>query len=113
MVTSLMFDQNMATITCLSMGGPVTNVTWFINNVLIALNGSIYFETRTIISTMDAIYRTVLSANNANSFIGEVECVVSNNRGESRSNITMDSEWGGCGHWYENGCGQWKSMVIE
>ena len=105
MITSLMFDQNVAMVICLSKGGPVTNVTWFINNVLIPLNGSVYFETRTIVSKMDATYRAALSANNANSFIGEVECVVSNNRGESRSNITVDCEWGGCG--------QWEGMVIE
>ena len=100
MVTSLMFDQNAATVTCLSTGGPVTDVTWFVNNVMIPL-GSVYFETRTIVSTMDATYRAVLSANDANSFIGEVECIVSNNGGESRRNITVDSEWGGRGQWYE------------
>ncbi len=89
-ITRLEYDQNSASVMCYSTGGPVTDVQWNINGF--SLNDSVYSEFLVVANRTEGTYVSVLTANNANALIGVVTCTVENSHGESRRNITVDSE---------------------
>jgi len=108
-ITSLTFDHTSAAVTCISTGGPVTNATWVVGVVTVPVNGMVYSHFVMVVDRTDATYMAVLRGNHANDLLGRVECIVSNARGESRRNITVDSEY--CWVGVVCGCGLWAWFV--
>ncbi len=65
-------------MTCISTGGPVTNLTW-------NRSGGSYSQSKIIVDTVSATYHNLLyiSSNTLSDYTGIFSCTVSNSRGSS------------------------------
>ena len=64
-----------------------------VGDVVVPFNGTVITDSLTVEDRAAGTYMAVLRGVHANDLLGQVECIVSNARGESRKNITVDSEW--------------------
>ena len=84
-VTSLTFDDQSMTLTCISTGGPATTVTWRRDGVVITLNAT-YQQTKSLVDSVAGTYQTVLTIDPSVdlwNIVGAYNCTVENDKGES------------------------------
>ena len=82
-ITDLSADSPSSSITCLSTGGPVTDITWLRNNVLLPSESADYTTSRAVMDTEEGTYASVLTVSTGQLLPGNYTCTVSNNAGNS------------------------------
>ena len=78
-ITDLIYNStsNMASLTCISSGGPVDSVTWMRNGATITANSSIFSQSQIIINATSATYHNILTSSNSSNFMmGSFTCVI-------------------------------------
>ena len=93
-VTSLTFNSSTNTLTCTSIGGPPTNVTWRRDGVVITPNAT-HQQTQMLTDRATSIYQTVLTINSSVShsdIVGTYNCTVENVRGGSSDTVIVAGE---------------------
>ena len=75
---TLSYNTTTGVVTCISTGGPVTNLTW-------NRSGGSYSQSKIIVDTVSATYHNLLyiSSNTLSDYTGIFSCTVSNSRGSS------------------------------
>ena len=93
-VTSLTFDDQSRTLTCISTGGPATTVTWRRNEVVITLSAT-HQQTKSLVDSVAGTYQTVLTIDpsvDLGNIVGAYNCTVENDRGESSETVIVPGE---------------------
>ena len=93
-VTSLTFDDQSRTLTCISTGGPATTVTWRRDGVVITLNDT-HQQTKRVVDPVNGTYQTVLTINSSvrqDDIVGTYNCTVENARGGSSETVVVPGE---------------------
>ena len=91
-ISELTFIATTRTLTCISMGGPATNVTWRMGGSELTVDGSMYQFMQTLTEESTATYTNVLTiiSTNLTPIIGRIfTCEVENTRGRAAMNITI------------------------
>ena len=87
-VQSLEIDRDNITLTCISTGGPATNVIWMKQGTPVDEN--IFSRSQRVLDTANATYENVLSSDNRENLVGSFNCTVCNSRGcDSRLNFSQ------------------------
>ena len=84
-VTSLGYDDQSRTLTCISTGGPATTVTWKKDGAVITLKFT-YQQTKRVVDPVTGTYQTVLTIDpsvSQSDIVGTYNCTVENVRGRS------------------------------
>ena len=89
-ITSLLFDRNSTSLTCTSVGGPPTTVSWSKNGQ--PINETIYEQSQWLVNAETATYRNILFNANIAEFMGSFTCVVSNIRGTIQETIELNGK---------------------
>ena len=79
-ITSVQFDRNSTTLTCISTGGPPTIVTWKMNGLLVNASAP-YEQSQRLLDAESATYENVLYSYDVANFVGSFTCEISNVRG--------------------------------
>ena len=91
-ISELTFSATTRTLTCISMGGPATTVTWRLGGSELTVDGSMYQFMQTLTEESTATYTNVLTivSTNLTTIIGSnFTCEVENTRGRAAMNITI------------------------
>ena len=94
-ISQLTFIATARTITCISMGGPATNVTWKMGGSELTVDGSTYQFMQTLTDGTTSTYTNVFTivSSDLTSIIGSnFTCQVENTRGRAAMNITIPCE---------------------
>ena len=101
-VTSLTYNDQSMTLTCISTGGPATTVTWRKNGDVIALSAT-HQQTKSLVDPVAGTYRTVLTIDpsvDLRNIVGTYNCTVENDRGESSEEVVVPGETCPFAPWY-------------
>ena len=84
-VSMLSFSRPSHTLTCVSTGGPATNVTWRKDGVIISPSSPSHQQSQRVVDTTTATYHNLLSITSSDirDYNGSFTCTVSNTRGSS------------------------------
>ena len=89
-VQSLEIDSDNITLTCISTGGPATNVIWTKQETPVDEN--LFNRSQRVLDTAASTYENLLSSNNRENIVGSFNCTVCNSRGcDSRLNFSHGS----------------------
>ena len=78
--------SSMASLTCISSGGPVDSVTWMRNGATITANSSIFTQSQVIINATSSIYHNILTSFSSSNFMmGSFRCVIRDAEGRNES----------------------------
>ena len=77
-------------LNCISAGGPITTVTWRLNNQPLTIDGTRYQQIQTIIDTENAIYTNMLQSDDNRNLVGMFTCIVQNARGSDSMTISTN-----------------------
>ena len=91
-ITSFYFSRSSTSLNCTSRGGPVTTVTWKINNQNIRIDGNQYQQTQIIVNSENAEYKNILYSNDAGNLVGILTCIVQNAQGSDNKTISTDGK---------------------
>ena len=90
-VTSVTFNAQSNSFTCISTGGSARTVTWSRNGVVITPNTT-HQQTQMVMNTTTSTYQTVLTIDtsmNQNAIMGTFSCTVQNARGMSSGTVVV------------------------
>ena len=90
-VTSLTYNNQSMTLTCISTGGPATTVTWMKDGDVITLNAT-HQQTKSLVDSVTSTYQTVLTIDPSLHYsrvVGTYNCAVKNDRGESSETVVV------------------------
>ena len=94
-VTDLLENETLSsTFTCLAVGEPVPNISWYFNDVtLIVLNSSKYQISNSINGTMIESFLTIISVQSSD--VGKYTCRAENIVGMDQSSgiLTVNGKW--------------------
>ena len=92
---SVQYDRTSQTITCTSIGGPATDVTWSKDNVNIILTmGGLYEHSQIIINTTSATYENRLRiVDKSSEAAGNYTCQVTNSRGGINGSLYIQGNY--------------------
>ena len=91
-ISELTFRATTRTLTCISMDGPATNVTWKMGGSELTVDGSMYQFMQTLTDGTTSTYTNVLTivSSDLTTIIGSnFTCEVENSRGRAAMNITI------------------------
>lgn len=91
-ISELTFSATTRTLTCISTGGPATNVTWRMGGSELTVDGSMYQFMQTLTEKSTATYTNILTivSTDLTTIIGSnFTCEVENSRGTATMNITI------------------------
>ena len=91
-ISSFMFSRSSTSLNCTSHGGPVTTVTWKMNNQKLIIDGNDYQQTQVIVDSMNAVYINTLYSNDTSNLVGVFTCTVENARGSDSMTITTNGK---------------------
>ena len=74
----------------MSTGGPVTTVTWRMNNQPLMIDDTRYQQTQMILDTENAVYKNTLSSDDNRNLVGVFTCTVQNVRGSDNMTISTN-----------------------
>ena len=83
-----MFDRDNTTLTCTSIGGPPTIVTWRRNGLLV--DDSLYQQSQTVVDIHIALYENTLFSNDISIFVGSFTCEISNVRNTTQETVYLN-----------------------
>ena len=86
-MTNLEFSFDSRTLTCTSVGGPASEITWLRNGMLVPTSDSEFQFHQRIMDSESATYLNILTGTRLGIFLGEFTCVVRNVRGESNQSL--------------------------
>ena len=87
-ITEVTYDTTTTSLTCVTSGGPVSEVIWIYNLLEINIDGVNYQERLTLVpSTVE--YRSVLGLRRENELVGIYRCVARNNRESTSQNFNL------------------------
>lgn len=92
-VTSVTFNAQSNSFTCISSGGSARTVTWRRNGVVIPRNDA--QQTQRVMNTTTSTYQSVLTIDtsmNQNAILGTFSCTVQNARGTSSRMVVVTGE---------------------
>ena len=85
------YNKEHQLITCSSKGGPVTTVTWSLNNRTISTDGQMYENSQAIINTTSSVYESRLRIiDKRSAMAGVYRCVVSNPMGSLHAELDIE-----------------------
>ncbi len=84
-IISLRYDRPSQTLTCMSIGGPTTNITWIKSGKI--LRETKYQLSQVILDTRSALYQNTLTLSGGED--GTFICTLENNRGHSHAELTV------------------------
>ena len=87
-ITDLIYKStsSMASLTCISSGGPVDSVTWMRNGATITANSSIFTQSQIITNATTATYHNILTSFSSSNFMmGSFTCVIRDAEGRNKS----------------------------
>ena len=87
-ITDLIYNStsSMASLTCISSGGPVDSVIWMRNGATITANSSIFTQSQIITNAISATYHNILTSFSSFNFkMGSSTCVIRDPEGRSKS----------------------------
>ena len=87
-ITNLIYNRisSMASLTCISSGGPVDSVTWMRNGATITANSSIFTQSQIITNATSATYHNILISSDSSNFImGSFTCVIRDADGRNKN----------------------------
>ena len=89
-ITDVFYNRSTLTLTCTSIGGPATTVTWTRNNTAIMMDDTNIQEQR-IVNTALGEYQTILviTSDMLDEYVGDFTCSVSNLRGNADKSIII------------------------
>ena len=88
-VTHVTYNEQSRTLTCISTGGPATNVTWRRDGVVITLNAT-HQQTKKLVDSVNGTYQTVLTIDPSDGqIVGTYTCTVENVRGGSSETVVV------------------------
>ena len=93
-VTSVTFNAQSNSFTCISTGGSAGTVTWRRNGFVITPNAT-HQQTQRVMNTTTSTYQTVLTIDtsmNQNAIMGTFSCTVRNARGRSSRMVVVTGE---------------------
>ena len=93
-VTSLTFNDQSMTLTCISTGGPPTTVTWMKDGDVITLSAT-HQQTKRLVDPVNGTYQTLLTIDpsvDLRNIVGAYNCTVENDRGESSETVIVPGE---------------------
>ena len=92
-ITDLFYNRSTLTLTCTSIGGPATTVTWTQNNTAIMMDDTNIQEQR-IVNTALGEYQTILviTSDMLDHYVGNFTCSVTNLRGNADSSIIIQGK---------------------
>ena len=86
----LVFNRAALTLTCVSNGGPASEVVWTKDGVTVSTG---YTLTQTVTNTATATYENILRGTTITDLVGTFTCTVSNSRGTSNTaEIVLNGE---------------------
>ena len=91
-ISELTFNATTRTLTCISTGGPATNVTWRMGVSELTVDGSTYQFMQTLTDRTTSTYTNVLTiaSSDLTPILGSIfTCEVENTRGAATLNITI------------------------
>ena len=93
-ITSLTYEEEARTLTCVSTGSPATTVSWVKDGVPLSIDGSTYQLTQTITDRVSSTYSNVLTVSETapTGIAGTYTCTVSNDLGTDSSDVTAVGE---------------------
>ena len=88
-ITSLTYEEEARTLTCVSTGSPATTVSWVKDGVSLSIDGSTYQLTQTITDRVSSTYSNVLTVSETapTGIAGTYTCTVSNDLGTDSSDV--------------------------
>ena len=89
-VTSLTSNRSTSSLTCTSVGGPATTVTWRKNGQLLIIDGNPYQQSQIIIDSISAMYNNILHSDNPGDLVGSFTCTVNNARGSDSMSMSTN-----------------------
>ena len=93
---SIQYDKTSQTITCISTGGPATDVTWYKDNaqVMIPNEGGTYNHSQIITDTTSATYENRLRiVDKSSEAAGNYTCEVTNLRGSMNGSLYIQGNY--------------------
>ena len=92
---SIQYDRTSRTITCISTGGPATDVTWSKDNVNIRLSvEDLYEHSQIIIDTTSATYENRLRiVDKSSEAAGTYTCSITNSRGGMNGSLYIQGNY--------------------
>ena len=84
-VSSLTYDPDTRTLTCISTDSPATNVTWTKDGDTLTVNGTTYSMTQTVTDRSASTYENVLTLPATGDISGTYSCQVGNALGDSNT----------------------------
>ena len=91
-IASFCFNRSIKSLNCTSLGGPVTTVTWKINNQRLVTDGNRYQQTQVIVDSETAEYENILYSNDVSNLVGVFTCIVQNARGSNNKTISTNGK---------------------
>ena len=91
-ISSLAYDGDNRTLTCVYTGSPAITVSWEKNGVPFSIDGSNYHMTQTLTDRAHSIVLTVSEMAPAGVF-GKYTCTVSNQTGTDHKSVEMISKY--------------------
>ena len=85
----LVFNRSTLTLTCVSNGGPASEVVWTRDGDTVSTG---YTLTQTVSYITTTSYENVLTATTIADLVGNFTCTVSNSRGTSAQSIPISGE---------------------
>ena len=89
-ITSFTFSRSSMSLNCMSAGGPVTAVTWRLNNQPLTIGDTRYQQIQMIVDAESAIYRNTLQSDDNRNLVGIFTCIVQNARGSDSMTISTN-----------------------
>ncbi len=77
-------------LTCTSIGGPPTTVTWRKNGVIVTANDSLYQHSQIVLNTTTATYENILYSRSVEDLVGSFTCSIINSRGNDSMSISTN-----------------------
>ena len=94
-ISSLTYDGDNHTLTCVYTGSPATTVSWEKDGVPLSIDGSTYHMTQTVTDRASSTYSIVLTVSEMapTGVAGSYTCTVSNQIGSDHKNVTVTGKY--------------------
>ena len=86
-ISSLTYQEEFRTLTCVSTGSPATTVSWMRDGQSLIIDDSTYHLTQTITDRSSSTYSNVLTVSDPSGVAGTYNCTVTNDLGSDSREV--------------------------
>ena len=86
-ISSLTYQEEFRTLTCVSTGSPATTVSWMRDGQPLIIDDSTYHLTQTITDRSSSTYSNVLTVSDPSGVAGTYNCTVTNDLGSDSREV--------------------------